>query len=212
MVVALNAVVDVVQGSDAWRLARCGSLGASSVHEVVAKTRSGPSASRQNCLTRLVLERLTGRPQDTFKTPAMIAGTEREPLARAAYEVAHGVFVTEVGLVRHPTIAWTHASPDGLVGDAGLLEIKCPQPAAHLEVLMTGKVPDKYLTQMAWQMACTGSEWCDFASWSSDFPEHLQLWERRVDRDDELIAELETEVREFLAEVEAAVERLGGGQ
>ena len=199
---------DLIQRSDEWVKARIGSLGASCLHEIVARTKSGYSTSRANRLAALVVERLTGRPQDTYQNAAMLHGIATEPEARAAYEFYNGVTVQEVGLVRHPTIAGTHASPDGLVGDDGLLEAKCPQPAAHLAMLMGQLIPDKYVTQMLWQMACTGRAWCDFVSYCPAFPENLRLVVQRLPREPRRIVELELEVRAFMTELDKAVAAL----
>ena len=199
---------ELIQRSEAWHAARLGSLGASCIHEVVARTKSGYSASRANRLAALVCERLTGQPQDTYQNAAMLHGIETEPEARAAYAFYQSAAVIEVGLIRHPKIVGTHASPDGLVGEEGLVEIKCPQPAAHLALLMTHLVPDKYVVQMQWQMVCAERLWCDFASYSPAFPENLRLVVHRVPRDPRRIAELELEVRGFLAEVDKAVAAL----
>ena len=196
------------QRSPEWYAARCGSLGASQVQDAIARTKTGWGASRGNLRAQLVLERLTGQPSDTFQTAAMLHGIETEPEARTAYEFMHDAAVTEVGLVKHPRIEWTHASPDGLIGDDGLIEIKCMQPKAHIELLESEKIPLKYLTQMAWQMACTGRAWCDFAAYQPSFPAPMQLWVRRVERHDDSIAALESQVAEFLAEVAASVESL----
>jgi len=199
---------DLIQRSPEWHAARCGSLGASSVHEVVARTKSGYSASRANRLAALVVERLTGQPEAGYVNAAMQHGIDTEPEARAAYSFLHDADVVEVGLVKHPKIEGTHASPDGLVGENGLVEIKCPQPAAHLALLLGEPIPDKYLTQMHWQMACTGRAWCDFASYNGAYPAHLRLKVIRVVRHDPKITELEREVSLFLAEVDKAVNRL----
>ncbi len=193
---------ELLQRSPEWHAARCGSLGASALYEIVARTKSGYSASRANRLAALVVERLTGQAQESFQNAAMIHGIETEPEARAAYSFYKDVEVAEVGLIKHPTIAWTHASPDGLIGDDGMLEIKAPQPAAHLAVLTGQGIPDKYIIQCQWQMACSGRKWNDFASYSPAFPEHLRLWVRRIDRDPARIEQLEYEARAFLAEVE----------
>jgi len=131
-----------------------------------------------------------------------------EDAARMAYEARTGVFVTEVGLYRHPTIEGTHASPDGLVGDIGLVEIKCPNSSTHIETLKTGKVPTKYVYQMQWQMRCTDRQWCDFVSYDPRLGEGLQLFVKRVERDNAKIAELEAGVIEFLEGVKSDVEAL----
>lgn len=191
------------QGSPEWKAARVGSLGASVVHEVVARTKSGWSASRANRMAALVIERLTGQAQDTYVNAAMLEGIEREPEARAAYQLETMTLVKRIGLVRHPSIQGTHASPDGLVGERGLLEIKCPQPAAHLEVLEGGGVPSKYVIQMQWQMRCADRQWCDFVSFNPAFPEHMRLFVERCARDDAQIAQLESQVQAFLTELES---------
>lgn len=199
---------DIIQRSEAWYKARLGSLGASCIHEVVARTKTGYSTSRANRLAALVCERLTGVPESTYQNAAMLHGIETEPEARAAYTFYSNAAVVEVGLVRHPTIAGTHASPDGLVGEDGLLELKCPQPAAHLALLMGGSIPDKYVTQMLWQMVCCERLWCDFVSYSPAFPEDMRLVVRRLPREPRRIAELELEVRGFLDELDKAVAKL----
>lgn len=201
-------MLDVQQGTDAWIQARCGSLGASAVADALARTKSGWGASRANVAARIIAERLTGVPQESYTNAAMAWGTETEPQARAAYAFMHDADVVECGLFPHPSIKWTHASPDGLIGDDGLLEVKCPQTATHLEYLLSGKVPGKYLTQMAWQMACTGRQWCDFVSFDPRLPADLQLFVRRIERDEVLIADLECEVQAFLSEVEAKLKAL----
>lgn len=200
---------DLIQRSSEWHAARLGSLGASSIHEVVARTKSGWSASRQNRLAALVLERLTGQAPETFTNAAMQHGIDTEPEARAAYAFMHDADVQEVGLIRHPVIKGTHASPDGLVGDDGLLEIKCPQAAAHLALLMGQPIQDKHVIQMLWQMTCAEREWCDYVSYNPSFPPHLRLFVKRVPHDGRRLAELEKDVTAFLAEVDAALEKLG---
>jgi putative phage-type endonuclease len=156
----------------------------------------------------LVCERLTGQPCDRYVNAAMQHGIDTEPEARSAYEFELGVTVTEVGFLDHPSIDMAGASPDGLVGDEGLVEFKCPQSAAHIETLLSKSVPEKYLKQMQWQMACTGRKWCDFATYDPRMPQELQLWILRVMRDDKLIAELEKEARAFLAELDEKVAAL----
>lgn len=198
----------LIQGTDEWRQARVGSVGASRVQEAIAKTKTGWGASRANLMAELICERLTGVPTKKFVTAAMQAGTETEPKARQAYVFYAGSPVEEVGIFRHPVIDHTHASPDGLVGEHGLLEIKCPEPAAHLETLLTQKIPEKYLTQMFWQLACTGRQWVDYASFNPSFPEDMRLFVKRVMRDEKRIKELEAEVSIFLGELEAKLSEL----
>lgn len=202
----------IEQRSDEWFAARCGSLGASQIANALAKTKNGWGASRANLRAQLVIERLTGIQEDGFKSSAMQWGIDNEDGARTAYEAATGEFVTEVGLYKHPAIQGTHASPDGLVGDDGLIEIKCPTSATHIETLKGGEIPLKYRYQMQWQMACTDRQWCDFVSYDPRMPEYLQLSIERVKRDDELVKWLSAEISIFLSEVDediAVLEKIG---
>jgi len=199
---------EIIQGSPEWLQQRLGKATASRIADIVAKTKKRPPASRANYLAQLVAERLTNQPTEGFKSPAMQHGTETEPLARMAYEMATGELVTEVPMIDHPTIPMSGASPDGLVGKDGLVEIKCPNTATHIETLIADKVPTKYIPQIQWQIACTGRAWCDFVSYDPRMPEDMQLFVKRVERDDALIAELEGEVTQFLEEVAATVLKL----
>lgn len=196
------------QHSPEWYAARLGKATASRVADLMAKTKSGYSASRANYMAELICERLTGQPAERFTNGAMQWGTDTEPQARAAYAFLGDLDVAEVGFVLHPTIADFGASPDGLVGDDGLVEIKCPNTATHIETLLSGGVPGKYLAQMQTQMACTGRAWCDFVSFDPRLPADLQLWVKRVPRDDEAIRAIEAEVQAFLSELDAKVEAL----
>ena len=196
------------QGSEAWRQARCGSVGASDAPSVVRRTKSGYSADRESLMANKILERLTNTPVEIYKTAAMLQGTAREPEARLLYEMVRGAEVEEVGLVPHPLIKGSHASPDGYVSGTGLIEIKAPQPAAHLETLLTKTIREAHVVQMQWQMACTGRHWCDYISFSSDFPAPMQLWISRVNRDPRFIGELESEITQFIKELEAKVAKL----
>ncbi len=176
--------------------------------DVIAKTKTGYSASRESYLVELALERITGTRQEGFTNDAMRWGTDNEPLARAAYEARTGELVEEVGLLLHPRIEQAGASPDGLVGLDGQIEIKCPNSATHVRTLRTGKPEGKYVTQMQWQLACTGRAWCDFISFDPRMPEGLQLFVTRIKRDDDLIKDLEAEVAKFLGELQAMVDSL----
>lgn len=200
--------MELIQRSPEWYQARLGSLGASRIHEALARTKSGWGASRANLMATMICERLTGLPQDSFQNAAMLHGIETEPDARTAYEFMTGCRVTEVGLVRHPTIEHSHASPDGLVGDDGLLEIKCPSSATHLDSLLGEEIAGKYVTQMQWQMACTGRAWCDFVSFDPRLPEGIRIIIRRVPRSPTMISSLEADVKAFLLELHEKVERL----
>lgn len=196
------------QRTEDWFAARLGKVTASRVADVIAKTKTGYSASRENYMAQLVVERLTNTQAESFTNAAMQWGTDQEPFARAAYEVAQNVMVEETGLVDHPTIAMAGASPDGLIGEDGLVEIKCPNTATHIDTLLTQTVPAKYITQMQFQMACTGRQWCDFVSFDPRMPAKAQLFVKRVMRDEAFIKEIETEIKKFLAEITAKVEQL----
>jgi putative phage-type endonuclease len=196
------------QRSDEWFAARLGKVTASRVADVIAKTKTGPSASRENYATQLVLERLTNKQAESYTNAAMQWGTDTEPMARQAYELKRGLFVNEIGFVDHPTIEMSGASPDGLVGTDGLIEVKCPNSATHMETMLTQKVPAKYIPQMMWQMACTGRNWCDFVSYDPRFPENLQIFIERVTYDPTYVRMLELEITQFLDEVTKKVETL----
>ena len=199
---------EIIQGTTDWFAIRLGKVTASRVADVIAKTKTGYSTSRENYMAQLVVERLTQTKAESYTNAAMQWGTDQEPFARAAYEAAQGVMVEEVGFVPHPTIEWAGASPDGLVGDDGLVEIKCPNTATMIEALLTGKVPTKYFTQMQFQMACTGTKFCDYVVFDPRMPAKAQLFIARVDRHDVYIAEIEAEIVKFLAEVESQVQQL----
>jgi putative phage-type endonuclease len=193
------------QRSEAWFLERAGKVTASCIYKVLARTKSGYGADRANYAAQLVTERLTGQAAASFSNAAMQWGTDTEPRARAAYEFKHDATVIETGFHPHPVIEMSGASPDGLVDDCGLVEIKCPNSATHIETLTGAAIDRKYILQMQWQMACTGREWCDFASFDPRLPVAMQLHVRRVERDADLIAEIEDEVTKFLGEVAATV-------
>ena len=196
------------QGTEEWFTIRIGKVTASRVADVIAKTKTGYSATRDNYMAQLVCERLTGQKGESFTNAAMQHGTETEPLARAAYEALRDGLVDEVGFVPHPSIIMAGASPDGLVGDDGILEIKCPNTATHIETLLSQSVPGKYNTQMQFQMACTGRQWCDFVSFDNRLPNELQLFVKRVPRDNEFIKQMEDEVVKFLNELDIKIAQL----
>jgi putative phage-type endonuclease len=198
----------IEQRSAEWEVLRLGKVTASKIADVMAKTKSGYSASRANYMSALLIERLTGRREEGFTSAAMQWGTDTEPQARAAYEFMEGHTVEEVGFVDHPFVRMSGASPDGFVGDDGLVEIKCPNTATHLELMLTDKIPAKYISQMQWQMACTGRAWCDFVSFDPRLPENLMLYVRRVARDDAAIADMEAEVTKFLDELDETIAKL----
>lgn len=201
-------MIELIQGSEAWKLARCGSLGASQVAEALAKTKTGWGSSRANVMATLIVERLTGVPAESFMNDAMRWGVANEPEAKLAYSFRTDNDIVDIGLVRHPIIEGTHASPDGLIGDDGLIEAKCPQSATHLDYLLANSVPQKYRFQCQWQMACTGRQWTDWVSFDPRMPAHMQLLVVRIHRDNELISALEKDVIDFLGELERKLDDL----
>lgn len=200
---------ELIQGSEDWLLARCGMVTASRVSDVVAMLKSGkPGASRATYMGQLIAERLSGEPVSSFSSAAMQWGTETEPMARGAYEWVTGFSVEEVGFVRHPNIEAAGMSPDGLVGDIGLVEIKCPNTSTHIDTLLGAKAPAKYIDQMQWQMACSGRQWCDFVSFDPRMPQNMNLFQIRIQRDDDRISHLEKSVIEFINEMDAKIDQL----
>ncbi len=190
------------QRTEGWHLMRLGKVTGSRVADVLAKTKSGYSTSRKNYMMELLCQRLTGVREESFNSQAMQRGTDLEPIARSHYEAQTGVMVIESSFVFHQSIAAFGASPDGLVGDDGLIEIKCPNTAQHVDFMMTKKPDGKYITQMQAQMSCTGRKWCDFVSFDDRMPERHQLAFVRVMRDDLFIAEMEKEITDFLSELD----------
>lgn len=203
----------IAQGTPEWFEERRGKVTGSKVHCLIA---SGTGAGRKAYLAQLVLERLTGQVAEGFKSAAMERGTEMEPEAVRAYQFYHDATVEEVGFVAHPAIEMAGASPDRLVGERGVLEVKCPLAPAHLDTLNGGSIKAEYRSQVQWEMACTGREWCDFVSFNPDFPEAMRLHVTRIERDDALIAKLEAAARKFLLDVDVKVgelrHRYGGSE
>ena len=198
-----------MQQTPEWYAARLGKVTASSVHKVLARTKTGYGADRANYLTQLVLERVTGTKADSYTHGAMQWGIDQEPFARAAYEAAKGLLVDEVGFVQHPTIAMAGASPDGLVGNDGMVEIKCPDSKTALECwLSEDPVESKYFAQMQWQMRCADRAWCDYVVFDPRMPIKAQLFIYRVNRNDTWIKVTEMEVEKFLGEVDSKVAAL----
>ena len=196
------------QGTAGWLAERCGQVTASKVGDLIARTKTGWSASRGAYMGQLMAERLTGEPASSPTTAPMRWGLEQEGLARNAYSFRTDLEVVQVGLVPHPRIAGSAASPDGLVGHDGLVEIKCPTTITHLETLASGELPAKHKPQIQWQLACTGRAWCDFVSFDPRLPEALKLFIVRVEREQAHITELEVEVIAFLVELDARLDAL----
>ena len=203
-------MTEIEQRSEAWFQARLGKVTASAVADVLAKTKTGVSASRGNYLIKLAIQRVTSQSEESYTNDAMQWGIDNEDQARVAYEIASGKFVDQVGFVDHEIIDGFGCSPDGLVDDDGLVEIKCPNSATHWEYFKTKEVPKKYFIQMQAQMSCTGRKWCDFVSFDPRMPERSQLLIIRVPRDNTFIDLMEAEVMEFLIEVFDEVQLMKG--
>ena len=196
-----------IQGSPEWHLERLGLVTASRVADVIAKTKSGPAASRAAYMSTLVAEQLTGNSAESYTNASMVWGTEHEAEARRAYSLETDVTVEEIGFARHLKLK-SGASPDGLVGDDGIVEIKCPNTHTHIQFLLSEKVPKKYITQMQWQMVCTERSWCDFVSYDPRLPLEMQLFIKRIARDDAYIKTLTEGVEEFIIELDDLVAKL----
>ncbi|MCX8748390.1 lambda exonuclease family protein [Snodgrassella sp. B3088] len=190
------------QRTDEWFAARLGKVTGSRIADVTAKIKSGYAAARKNYMSQLLCERLTGVHESIFVNAAVQRGIDLEPKARSNYILLTGELVEEVGFINHPTIQMSGASPDGLVGHDGLLEIKCPNTSTHLDFIRTKKPKSEYMLQMQWQMVCTGRKWCDFVSYDDRLPKNLAFSSVRIFRDDEKIIELEAEVNKFLGELD----------
>ena len=196
-------LVECEQGTAEWIKLRIGKVTGSRMADVLSELKKGgEAAARRNYRTEIICEVLTGSAVEHYVSPEMIWGTEQEPFARAAYEMANDCMVETIGFALHPSLERFGASPDGLVGDDGLVEIKCPNTATHVGYLLAKSVPEEYQPQMLAEMACTGRHWCDFVSFDPRLPKHLQLFVKRFERDDRRIAELEQKVKFFLDEVD----------
>ena len=198
----------IVQGTDEWFAARRGKVTASRVADLMARTKSGFAASRQNYKAELLLEILTGSTAVGFVSEAMKWGTEKEPEARAAYAATTFDSVTEIGFVDHPDILGAGCSPDGLVGDDGIIEIKCPNTATYLEILLTDVIPQKWQTQIQMQLDCTGRKWCDFVCYDPRMPEGGKLYIQRVERDEMFISTMREMIRTFIEELNSEVQQV----
>jgi putative phage-type endonuclease len=198
----------IEQGTPEWFAQRVGKVTASRIADVLAKGRSGPSMTRAAYMAELIAETLTGQPANPFAGNADTErGVELEPEARATYEVHTGRMVQAAPFVVHPSIERSGASPDGYAGE-GLLEVKCPRTHTHLEYLLAGEPPAKYVPQMAWQCACTGRPWVDFASYCPAMPEDLRLFVVRYEPSMAYLQEMETAVRDFLGEMDNKLARV----
>jgi putative phage-type endonuclease len=201
------------QQTPEWFADRLGKVTASRLADVMAKTKTGYSATRANYMTQLVLERVTNTRAESYSNAAMQWGNEQEPFARAAYEAHTGQMVEEVGFIQHPDIEYAGASPDGLVGDDGMVEIKCPSSSTALECWLIhaqggNPVDAKYYAQMQWQMRCADRSWCDYVVFDPRMPAKAQLFVFRVQRNEDFLTMAEDEVITFLTEVDIKVAAL----
>lgn len=201
-------ILDCEQGSPEWHQARCGRVTASRIADVMARTKTGYGAGRANYMAELIAERLTGEVAEGYTNAAMQWGSEQEANAINAYEFMRDADVRRVGFVIAPHFDMAGASPDGLVGENGLIEVKCPNTATHIDTLLSEKIAQKYVDQMQFQMHCTATKWCDFVSYDPRLPSDLSLWVKRIERDDKRITELTEGVTEFLADLEEKLARL----
>ncbi len=192
------------QGTDEWLQARCGRATASCFADVLAK---GQGKTRTAYLRRLVAERLTGKPTETYKNGHMDRGTEQEPFARMSYEEETGAVVHEVGFMPHPTLM-AGCSPDGLIRPKGGVEIKSVIPTVQLDTILKGGYPAEHTAQIQGNIWLCEVDWWDFCSYSPDMPPHLRTYIFRVKRDDEYIRNLQAEVAVFLQEVDALILKL----
>lgn len=195
-----------MQRDSDWFARRAGKFTGSRFSDLMAKTKSGPSASRKNLITRLAVERLLGTCVETYSNFAMQRGIELEPEAIRAYEDDQLVAVEAIDFVEHPTLDFVGCSPDGLIGDSGLVEVKCPSAEAkHYEALRYGSHADEYGWQIQGQLWVTDRAWCDAVSYDPRFPPGLQLAIVRVNRDEDAIAELHKACLDAEKEVEDQV-------
>lgn len=202
-------IIDCIQGEPEWHAARAGRVTASRVADIVRKTKTGVSASRNTYLGELVAERLSGKVAEAgFKSAAMQWGNDNEANAVALYELIHDCDCEAIGFALHPKIEMAGCSPDRLVNDAGLVEVKCPNTATHIATLLGAPIDPDYIKQIQWQLSVCERAWCDFVSFDPRLPAEMQIYVQRVPRDDRLIRELESAVEEFLFEVDNMVKTL----
>lgn len=197
------SIIDAEQRSPEWFAARLGRLTGSRAGDMLATIKSGEAAARRDYRMQLACERLTGQLQeDVFVNAAMQRGIECEPLAFAAYEAKTGQVVQRSGFIAH-TEHMAGCSLDGHIGEMeGLIECKCPKSATHLKYLKAGVVPPEHLPQILHNLWITGAAWCDFVSFDDRFPEALQVFIVRCERDARAIADYEQKALAFLAEVD----------
>ncbi|ALE02908.1 lambda exonuclease family protein [Bartonella ancashensis] len=196
-----------------WFQARLGRVTASNIDYVVNRTVKGlPTSKYEDYKIKLITERLTGQINPSYETQAMQWGVEHEDEAIEEYSFIYDTHVTRCGFIPHPTFKMAGASPDGLIGKDGLIEIKCPQSTTHLRFFLNGDIKPEYLLQMQFQMACTGRKWCDFVSYDPRFTDQsarLRMKVQRINRDDEQIEHINKAVERFLTEIEQDIKQIG---
>lgn len=203
--------INIEQGSDEWKQARLGHVTASNMADVMSKGKGTAEAvGRYKYKVKLVAERLTQTAGESFTNAAMEWGIEQEQFACIEYEASQNVFLERTGFWLHPTIKWLGVSPDRLVGDEGLIEVKCPNTTTHLGYLFENRVPPDYYKQIQCQLWVTGRKWCDFVSYDPRLPKRNQLLIVRTERDESLIKEMEAETVQFLSEVNQLIIKLIG--
>lgn len=201
--------VEALAGTANWHAARRGLLTASRIKDALAVLKTGkPSESRQKLMFELLAERMTGAAVDHYVTPAMTWGIENQADAISAYEAETGELVGPEVFVLHPEIDWAGATPDGLIGVEGLIEVKCPTTPKHLAWLMAGEIPDEHRLQMVFQIACTRRRWVDFVSFDPRVKAKSQLFIKRFEPGRDEIERVESGAREFLAELDAMSQQL----
>lgn len=199
--------MNILQRSEDWFADRVGKVTASRVKDLNAKPMKGKAL---NALGLTILaERLTGVQKEIPTNFNMQWGIDNEPHAIAAYENETGNFVIGTGLIDHPFIEMFGASPDGLVGEDGQIEVKCPDTTTHLNTLLTRKVPDEHIPQITSQLSCTRREWCDFVSYDPRLKAELQIIVIRVFAKDLDISGMESDVRAFNKNIDEAIKSLG---
>lgn len=205
-------IIECIQGSPVWLKARCGRITASRLCDVLATRKDGKEAAkRRDYKMDLIAERLTGISEDNWVSADMDYGTENEPMARMAYELAFDVLVDQIGFAIHPALEYSGASPDALVGKDGVLEIKVPKTTTHLEWKMASVVPEEYVPQMIWEMVCTERFYADFLSYDPRIEDPaLRAFCIRLDYDQELANKYTREVMKFNEEIEEAIDKLKG--
>ena len=195
-------IIDCIQGSPEWYAVKCGKVSASHFAEAMA---GGTGATRTKLMIKLIAERMTGLTEETYSNKTMDRGLEIEPLAREYYEELNDCPVRQVGFIeRDKDIG---ASPDGLVGEDGMLEIKCPFPSTHIKYVLADKMPAEYVKQVQGQLWVAERKWCDFVSFDHRVIQRPYFC-KRVYRDDEFIKELQIKIYVFLADMKAIMEKL----